>query len=146
MNKNPEVTESNRTGKGKSVLKILLFLVIGLLVLMIGFYTGGMFAQPSSEGTCTPLPQDGAFAPAQSGIYTIEGQDEKVFILRGIIEKKAEPSTTDSVDELPPCYSSEKGMYTLKGYTLIAENGDKVFLVKGVGSSRGFVVEPTPFP
>lgn len=142
------VVTAAKKGIGKSVIAKILFGVAIVLVIawvLVGLSIGNVFAGPK-EGTCAPLPQNGRYLPVKRGIYTVEGQDTKVFVLRGIAERSG-PSNTDSEDLLPPCYTNEEGMYTDGGLILIAEGGERLFLIKGVvGSADGSAVEATPFP
>lgn len=143
MNTKAEVGEVN---KKKMVFRLVGGAIFLLVLLAIYLTTGGVLAQ-KGDGMCGPLPEGGSFVNIESGIYQVEGMNLKIFILRGIALGQPSSSSTDMVDRLPPCYSTEEGLPTLKNIHLIDKDGNRVTLIKGVGNESGLIeVEPDPLP
>lgn len=122
----------------KAVKAVLAVLAV-VAVLGIALY----FRNSHAEGMCGPTGGT-TFVAVPSGIYT-DGAGVEVFILRGIALGEPSVSDTDGNDNLPPCYSQEAGLRTLRNLSLTAKDGTKIFLVKGVGNDSS-VENPTPLP
>ena len=115
----------------KSPIKILIFVLIGILLL------GAVFTsifKPTSVDACNSVPE-GGFIKIESGVYTVDGTDRQVHILRGIALGAPDVVVTDSVTTIPACFSNEPGLVTYKNLFLIDSNGNRIAMVKGVGGN-----------
>jgi len=118
-------------------------LVAGLLVIA-GIYLvveTDVFAQ--TEGMCV-VPENSQFVQVKTGSYQVEGTDKEIFILRGIALGQPTTSSTDGNDTIPACFSEEEGLQTFKNLYLLDKKGNRLTLIKGVGSDGSSVPIPLP--
>ena len=118
-------------------------LAVGLLAIA-GIYLAietDVFAQ--TEGMCV-VPENSQFVQVATGSYRVEGMDKDVFILRGIALGQPTTSSADSKDIIPACFSEEEGLQTLKNLYLKDKDGNRITLIKGVGSDGESAPIPLP--
>ena len=127
----------------KTRLVVIAVLAVGV-VLMIALGLVSVFGIGLAGGTCTPV-EGSSFIAVPSGIYQIENSDAKVFILRGIALGEPSVSDTDVNETIPACQSLEEGLHTLKNLSLIAADGTKYKMLKGIGND-GSAIEAVTVP